>query len=65
MKIKDFERISPESMGLHLSKERVCPSVANWPDDEFALWVASHRKAVKDVLCNSSRFKNMSVCSVS
>jgi len=65
MKIKDFERISPENMGLHLSDEKVCPSVANWPDDEFALWVASHRKAVKDVLCNSSRFKNMSVCSVS
>lgn len=65
MKTRDFERISPESMGLSFSQEKVCPSIANWPDDDFAVWVSSHRKAVKDVICHSSRFKNMAVCSFS
>ena len=62
MKIRDIETISPEAMWLRLSKEKVCPSIANWPDDTFAQWVASHRKAVKDVLCHSSRFKQMNAC---
>jgi hypothetical protein len=58
---RDFERIAPEPMLPH-EEEHVCATVENWPEDEFAHWVASHRDEVKTLVCGSLSYGELGVC---
>jgi hypothetical protein len=59
---RDIERVGPETMMPHLSDQAACPAVENWPDDEFARWVVSHRDDVKTLVCGSLHYRDTVDC---
>jgi hypothetical protein len=58
---RNFEQALPESIMPH-SEDQACSSVENWPDDEFARWVVSHRAEVKTLVCGSRSYGETIAC---
>ena len=44
--------------------EPECPSVAGWPDDEFARWVSAHRDEALSAICDKSEFGDLPFCEI-
>jgi len=44
--------------------EPECPSVAGWPDDEFAQWVSAHRDEALGAICDKSEFGDLPFCEI-
>jgi len=59
---RNIERIAPESMIPHM-EEKGCPTIENWPEDELAHWVGSHREEVKTLVCGSRSYGEIAACS--
>lgn len=59
---RDIERFEPESMMPHRSEQFACSPVENWPDDEFAHWVVSHRDEVRALVCGSLHYRDTVAC---
>lgn len=59
---RDIERTESESIIPHREEKTVCPTIENWPDDEFSRWVASHRDEVRTLVCSSVYYESMAAC---
>ncbi len=62
MKSRDFETMVPEIIYPHAEDVVACPSIHNWPDDEFSRWVVSNREELKGLVCSSSSHSDIAFC---
>jgi hypothetical protein len=62
MNAGEYEGSGPEKFKEMMSGMDACRLVRGWPEDELADWVASHRREVKRMVCESSEHENDSFC---